>query len=118
MTELKTLSELELRSRFTLKEWSMIRMKFFLIQEDLWRAAIAHVKYLQSRLNPATEYERWKKERVIGSSDPYLSSVHRDELDEQSFKFDMENIWIEIRKKEGMIHWIKYFFNLTEEDLK
>ena len=85
---------------------------------DLRAEAIKWINELQTRLLPHIEYERWKKERIIGSSNPEYSAEHREELDKISFKHDNEMIWIEIRKKEGMIFWIKHFFDISDEELK
>ena len=66
----------------------------------------------------STEYDRLKRERIIGSSDPEYSNVNREELDNISFFHDMDMIKLEIHKRKGAIKWIEIFFNLTDEDIK
>ena len=112
MTQLKTLKDMEKEHEKYTDEDRLV------VADEVKQEAIKWIKELESRLKPEIEYERWKKERIIGSSEPKYSAEHRKELDELSFKADNEWIWIEIRKREGIIEFVKHFFNITDEDLK
>jgi len=105
----------------TLKDLTFIKNNIMVsgVQAERYfrQEAIKWIKDTEQRLNPTTEYERHKKERIIGSSNPEYSQEHRVELDRLSFSMDMENVWIGIHEKRGAINWIKHFFNITDGDL-